>query len=182
MLMNRSAKLWFCSFNKASVALRGPLSPEALLMNQRMLKWNKSPVYSLSISPVFSLPLASSVFFSTSFKNCQIFLNFFSVWFLLGEEDNNYVTILVFLFHKIIKSFWTDSYCDRSTIDTNRHAVSARKLMLLGGGIYFPKHFFFCGMFGKWTAKEKLFQVVLSRTVSQKHQELCIVSQSCSLA
>jgi len=28
--------------------------------------------------------------------------------------------------------------------------------------------------FGKWTAKQKLFHVVLSRTVSHEHDELCI--------
>jgi len=31
-------------------------------------------------------------------------------------------------------------------------------------------------MFGKWTAKVKLFHVVLSRTVSHEHHELYIVS------
>jgi len=34
--------------------------------------------------------------------------------------------------------------------------------MFLSEGIYFLEHFFSCGMFGKWTAKEKLFDVVLS--------------------
>jgi len=33
-----------------------------------------------------------------------------------------------------------------------------------------------CSMFGKWTAKEKLFHIVLSRTVSHEHHELCVVS------
>jgi len=37
-------------------------------------------------------------------------------------------------------------------------------------------------MSGKWTAKEKLFHVVLIRTVSHEHDELCIVSKICSLA
>jgi len=40
------------------------------------------------------------------FKNCQIFLNSFSVWFFIGEEDNAYLYIFVFLFHSIIKPFW----------------------------------------------------------------------------
>jgi len=33
-------------------------------------------------------------------------------------------------------------------------------------------------MFGKWTAKEKLFHIVLSRTVLHEHErhELCIAS------
>ena len=31
-------------------------------------------------------------------------------------------------------------------------------------------------MFGKWTAREKLFHVVLRRTVSHEHYELYIVS------
>jgi len=31
-------------------------------------------------------------------------------------------------------------------------------------------------MFGKWTAKKKLFHVVLAGTVSHEHHELCIVS------
>jgi len=106
MSMNRSAKLWFFSFNSAPVSLRGPLSPEAFLMNQRMFKWNKRPVCSSPISPVYYFPPAPSVFYPTSFKNCQIFLHVFYVWFLLAKEDNNYLNILFFLFHKIIKYFW----------------------------------------------------------------------------
>jgi len=49
--------------------------------------------------------------------------------------------------------------------------------MFLSEGIYFLKHFFSC-MFGKWTAKEKLFHIVLSRTALHEHErhELCIVS------
>ena len=81
--MNRSAKLWFCSFNNAPVPLRGPLSPTSFLMSQRMFKWNKRPLCPAPFS---------------------------------------------------------------------------------------------CSMFGKWTAKEKLFHVVLSRTISHEHHELCIVS------
>jgi len=48
--------------------------------------------------------------------------------------------------------------------------------MFLIEEIYFPKPFFSCGMFGKWTAKEKLFHVVLSRTASHEHHELFIAS------
>jgi len=44
------------------------------------------------------------------------------------------------------------------------------------------KHFFSCGMFGKWTAKEKMFHVILSHTVLHKHCELRIVFYICSLA
>jgi len=54
--------------------------------------------------------------------------------------------------------------------------------MVLGEGIDFLEHCLSCGMFGKWTAKEKLFQAVLSRTVSHEHHELCIVSKMCNIA
>jgi len=64
----------------------------------------------------------------------------------------------------------------RSTIGAKRHAVSSRTLMFFSEGIYFLKHFFSCGMFGKRTAKEKLLHVVLSRTVSHEHHELSIIS------
>jgi len=37
-------------------------------------------------------------------------------------------------------------------------------------------------MFGKWTANDKLLHVVLSRTVSHEHHELCIVSYIGNLA
>jgi len=106
-------------------------------------------------------------------------LKFLRCLIFIGEEDNSYLNILFFLFRKIINLF--DSYYGRSINSTNRHAVSSRKLMLLSEGIYFLKHFFSCSMFGKWTAKEKLFHVVLSRAVSHEHHELCIVSYSCSL-
>ena len=76
-----------------------------------------------------------------------------------------------------------DSYHGRiSTIGANTHVVSSRKLMFLSEGIYFLKHFFSCSMFGKWTTKENLFHVVLSRTVLHEHHELCIVSKICILA
>jgi len=48
---------------------------------------------------------------------------------------------------------------------TDRHTASPRKLMFLSEGIYFQQ-FFSYGKLGKWTAKEKLFHVVVSRTVS----------------
>jgi len=63
-----------------------------------------------------------------------------------------------FLFHKPFRS-----HHGGSTIGSNRHAVILRKLMFLYKGIYFFVHFLSCGMFDKWTAKEKLFHVVLSR-------------------
>ena len=141
--MNCSAKLWFCSFNNALVALRGQLSPEPFLINQWIFKWNKRPVSSSPISPVFSFPhYLKTVIFSEIPSLSDFFL---------GEEDNSYLNILFFLFHKIINLF--DSYYG---IGTNRHAVSSRKLMLLSEGIYFLKHFFSCIMFGKLTAKEKI--------------------------
>ena len=45
-LLNRSAKLWFCSFINAPVWLRGPLSPASFLMSQPIFKWNKLPLCS----------------------------------------------------------------------------------------------------------------------------------------
>jgi len=37
--------------------------------------------------------------------------------------------------------------------------------------------FFSCCMIGKWTAKEKLFHVVLNRTVSHEHRFLNLYSR-----
>jgi len=37
-------------------------------------------------------------------------------------------------------------------------------------------NFFSCALFVKWTAKVKLFHVVLSRTVLHDHHEMYIVS------
>jgi len=54
--------------------------------------------------------------------------------------------------------------------------------MFLIEGIYFVKYFFSCSMFDKWTAKENLFHVDLSRTISHEHYELCITSEICCLA
>jgi len=110
--MNCSPELWFCS--NAAVSLRWPLYPASFLMSQRLLKWNKHPPCSASIStleaPNWRIRKERHLMFINSrwnlFKNCQIFLNFFSVWFFIGEEDNNYLNIFVFLFHKLIKPFW----------------------------------------------------------------------------
>jgi len=51
-----------------------------------------------------------------------------------------------------------------------------RKLMFLNKGIYFLKHFLSCGIFDKWTTKEKLSDVVLSLRELHEHDQLCIVS------
>jgi len=114
------------------------------------------------------------------FKNCQIFLNFFTALFFLGEEDNDYLNTLLSFFINSVSLF--SFYHGRSTIGAYRHAVGPRKLMFLSEGLYFLKHFFSCSMFGKWTANEKLFHKDLSRTVSHEHHEMCIVSKICSFA
>ena len=70
LLLNRSAKLWFCSFNNAPVALRGQLSPEPFLINQWIFKWNKRPRYRTNIMNCTSFPKAvvspNSIKISTS--------------------------------------------------------------------------------------------------------------------
>jgi len=50
--------------------------------------------------------------------------------------------------------FFYSYYGRISTIGTNRHAVSSRKLMLLSEGFHFLKHFFSYNTFGKWTTQE----------------------------
>jgi len=40
------------------------------------------------------------------FKNGQIFLHFFAVWFFFSEEDTKYLISFAFVFHKFIMSFW----------------------------------------------------------------------------
>jgi len=114
------------------------------------------------------------------FKNCQIFLNFYAVCFFL---DMKTITTSIFLFSFFINS-WSCFYSCHgwiSTIGTKRHAVNSRKLILLSEGFYFLKHFFSCNTFGKLTTQERLFHVVLGRTVLHEYHELCIVSKICSL-
>jgi len=70
------------------------------------------------------------------FKNCQIFLNFSLSDFFLGDEDNNYLNIFVFVFHKFMTSFWFLSWPNMHHRH-NRHAVGLRELMFLSKGIYY---------------------------------------------
>jgi len=120
-------------------------------MNQRRVFFTPNQrVFFTRLANVFFLTSLQCVPFHIIQKLSDL-LQFLRCLIFISEEDNSYLNILFFLFHKIINLF--DSYYG---IGTNRHAVSSRKLMLLSEGIYFLKHFFSCIMFGKLTAKEKI--------------------------
>ena len=152
------------------MGLCGQFYPEPFVMNQRRVFFTPNQrVFFTCLANVFFLTSLQCVPFHIIQKLSDL-LQFLRCLIFIGEEDNSYLNFF-FLFHKIINLF--DSYYG---IGTNRHAVSSRKLMLLSEGIYFLNHIFSCSMFGKWTAREKLFHVVLRRTVSHEHYELYIAS------
>ena len=161
--MNRSAKLWFCSFNNAPVSLRGPLSPAPFLMSQWIFKWNKRPMCSApSRHTKHGInKYARDGFWcgwqqmESTFKNCQIFLHFFAVWFFLGEDNNNKcLNIFVFLFHEFIKPIWflscpkhhrhKQACSDSAKVDAQTGMQWFRESWC-SEEIYFLKHFDSCG-------------------------------------
>jgi len=129
--------------------------------SQRMFKWNKRPLWSAPslhkkhqtdeswrdgiwcdwTQMKYNLKLMSDL----KFLRCQIFL---------GEEDNNYLNMFVFLFHELIKPFWFSSF---SKHHRHKQTRSESEKADIPEGIYLLKHFFSHGMFDKWTAKEKFF-------------------------
>ena len=158
------------------MGLCGQFYPEPFVMNQRRVFFTPNQrVFFTCLANVFFLTSLQCVPFHIIQKLSDL-LQFLRCLIFISEEDNSYLNILFFLFHKIINLF--DSYYG---IGTNRHAVSSRKLMLLSEGIYLNISFLVLCL-ESWQQKKKLFHAVLSRTVSHEPHEICIVSDSCSLA
>ena len=107
--------------------------------------------------------------------SCISFVAKFSV-----EKTMNNRNVIVFPFHKTHGAFITSNH-GWSTISTNRHAIRPLKLMFFKEEIHFLEYFFYCGIFSKWTAKQKLLNEIICVKISHKHQELCITSDICCL-